>query len=84
MIKCHHCEKIILKGQNLEDIYGEPFTLIEHCQQPGSRNTQYYFHTRCFLSIAGEEYSPKHTPMTPEDQYDHDDAIRRILKVVKF
>lgn len=63
---------------------GEPYTTIEHYQQPTAHLTEYYFHTNCFLEIAGDEYGPKNKfdapPLTPEEQHRDDEAWRRLLR----
>ena len=77
------CKKTILESDcELPD--ADPFTLIEHCNQPGSQNTYYYFHTTCFLILAGPTYGPRHQPLDAKQQYTQDEVIQRILKMVDF
>jgi len=61
MIPCHHCGKMINMGRwDLGgETKGEPYTAIEHYYQPSGHGTEYYFHTKCFLEIAGNEYGPR-------------------------
>ena len=61
MIKCCQCNKPILinNGLDINNDNAEPYTVIEHYQQPTTRLTEYYFHTKCFLEIAGNDYAPK-------------------------
>lgn len=79
MIKCCHCEKFI----EVSDIDGDPYTAIEHYQQPTKQLTEYYFHTACFLEVSGGEFAPRDIyetkPMTPEEQAKEDEEWRKIL-----
>ncbi len=68
MITCQQCGKEINMARFVPPADGDPYTAIEHYQQPTGKLTEYFFHTACFLEVAGEEYGPRaKKPTTEED-----------------